>query len=89
LRNAAAEVEEGGGLSAMIVLLLKHIHLQKDAAVDFAAQAKATKNRLINKYRWPVERIMAKVGSSMSRSSLLVVRTRKDKEDKCSGSYCA
>ena len=32
-----AVVVEGGGFRAMMVLLLKHMHLQNDVAVDFAA----------------------------------------------------
>jgi hypothetical protein len=35
-----ALVLEGGGFKAMMVLLLKHMHLQKEVAVDLAAEAR-------------------------------------------------
>lgn len=39
---------EDGGLSAMIVLLLKQMHLQKDVAVDLAAVVRFRRNRKRN-----------------------------------------
>jgi hypothetical protein len=85
LWRAAAEVEEGGGLSAMIVLLLKQMHLQKDVAVDFAAKTDAAKHRMMPSVRWPIERVMANIGAVMSRSSLLTIRTQMEREHGCTG----
>ena len=36
LRREGVVVVEGGGFNAIIVLLVKQMHLQKDVAVDFA-----------------------------------------------------
>ena len=43
LCTEAALVLEGGGLRAMMVLLAKHMHLQKDVAVDLAAKVGETR----------------------------------------------
>jgi hypothetical protein len=69
LCSEAALVLEGGGLRAIMVLLSKQIHLQKDVAVDFADMEGLTRvKRSVRKTARTVDRciVVELVGASTS-----------------------